>query len=195
MIFNKNTLQQTGQNCERTKRKQGRVNTYKVKEAGTKILIFGKGVKMKSKLIIIVMSFGLLLTGCTESSQSFVNSPEDALKSIEVGNEEREINVYGSYKVSEELELIVFRGVMNDKDIWVADVHKVDGKWVAKGIVQMNGPFKESGDIQTLLLSDEFGHPLNYELGYIKSDVPVTVDLNVFEIEGISDWKIWIKEI
>lgn len=144
---------------------------------------------MKSKLIIIVISFGFFLAGCTESNQNLVNNPEDALKTIEVGNEEREINVYGSHKVNEELVLIVFRGAMNDKDIWVADVHKEDGQWVAKEIVQMNGPFEESSDIQIVIISDEFG----YEVGYIKSEVPVAGDLNIFEIEGISDWKIWIK--
>lgn len=174
---------------------KARADSSKFQEVETKILLFGKDEKMKSKFIMIVLSFGLLLMGCTNSSQSVVNSPEDALKSIESGNEEREIHVYGSYKVSEELELLIFRGVMNDQDIWVADVHKVDGQWVAKGIVQMNGPFKESDDIQTLLLRDEFGLPLDYELGYIKSNVPVPEDLHVFEIEGISDWKIWIKEI
>lgn len=154
------------------------------------ILIIEKGEKMKSKLIIIVISFSFLLAGCTESNQNLVNNPEDALKTIEVGNEEREINVYGSHKVNEELVLIVFRGAMNDKDIWVADVHKEDGRWVAKEIVQMNGPFEESSDIQTVIISDEFG----YEVGYIKSEVPVAGDLNIFEIEGISDWKIWIKQ-
>lgn len=145
---------------------------------------------MKSKLIIIVISFGFLLAGCTESNQKLVKNPEDALKTIEVGNEEREINVYGSHKVNEELVLIVFRGAMNDEDIWVADVHKEDGQWVAKEIVQMNGPFEKNGDVQTVVISDEFG----YEVGYIDSDVPVTGDLNIFEVEGISDWKIWIKQ-
>ncbi len=154
------------------------------------ILIIGKGEKMKSKLIIIVISFVFLLAGCTESNQNLVNNPEYALKTIEVGNDEREINVYGSHKVNEELVLIVFRGAMNDKDIWVADVRKEDGQWVAKEIVQMNGPFEESGDIQTVIISDEFG----YEVGYIKSEVPVAGDLNIFEVEGISDWKIWIKQ-
>jgi len=145
---------------------------------------------MKLKLIIIVILFGFLLAGCTESNQKLVKNPEDALKTIEVGNEEREINVYGSYKVNEELVLIVFRGAMNDEDIWVADVHKEEGQWVAKEIVQMNGPFEKNGDIQTVVISDEFG----YEVGYINSGVPVTGDLNIFEVEGISDWKIWIKQ-
>ncbi|WP_277587147.1 hypothetical protein [Psychrobacillus antarcticus] len=145
---------------------------------------------MKSKLIIIVISFSFLLIGCTESNQNLVNNPEDALKTIEVGNDEREINVYGSHKVNEELVLIVFRGAMNDKDIWVAEVRKEDGQWVAKEIVQMNGPFEDSEDIQTVIISDEFG----YEVGYIKSEVPVAGDLNIFEVEGISDWKIWIKQ-
>ncbi len=154
------------------------------------ILIIGKGEKMKSKLIIIVISFSFLLIGCTESNQNLVNNPEDALKTIEVGNDEREINVYGSHKVNEELVLIVFRGAMNDKDIWVAEVRKEDGQWVAKEIVQMNGPFEDSEDIQTVIISDEFG----YEVGYIKSEVPVAGDLNIFEVEGISDWKIWIKQ-
>ncbi|WP_391115967.1 hypothetical protein [Psychrobacillus sp. L3] len=146
---------------------------------------------MKKKLITVVISFGLLLSGCTEGSPNLDSSPEDALKRIEVGNEEREINVYGSLKVNKELELLVLRGAMNNKDIWVADVHKEDGRWVAKGIVQMNGPFEGSDDIQTVIISEEFG----YEVGYVKSGVPLTEDLNTFEIEGISDWKIWIKKI
>ncbi|MEH7236708.1 hypothetical protein [Bacillus sp. JJ1562] len=145
---------------------------------------------MKSHLIIIVMSFVFFLVGCTESSEDIANNPEDALKTIEVGNEEREIHVYGSHKVNDEFVLIVFRGAMNDKDIWVTDVHKGDGQWTAKEIVQMNGPFEGSGDIQTVITSEEFG----YEVGYIKRNVPVTENVNVFEIEGITDWKIWIKQ-
>lgn len=144
---------------------------------------------MKSKLIIIVLSFSFLLAGCTENNQNLVKNPEDALKTIEVGNEDREINVYGSHKVNEDLVLLVFRGAMNDEDIWVADVHKEDGQWVAKEIVQMNGPFEESGDIQTVIISDEFG----YEVGYIKSGVSANGYLNIFEVEGISDWQIWFK--
>lgn len=145
---------------------------------------------MKSNLIRIMMSLIFLLAGCNESSKEGANLPEDALRMIVVENEEREIHVYGSHKVNEELVLIVFRGAMNDKDIWVADVHKEDGQWVAKGIVQMNGPFEGSGDIQTVIVNDNFG----YEVGYIESDAPVTGDLNVIEIDGIVDWKIWVKQ-
>lgn len=144
---------------------------------------------MKLNLMLIIISFVFLLVGCNESSQPTANYPEDALKGIEIENEDREINVYGSYKVNEELVLIVFRGAMNDEDIWVADVHQEDGQWTAKEIVQMNGPFEESSEIQTVITSEAFG----YEVGYIESNVPVTEDLNVIEIDGIVDWKIWIK--
>lgn len=143
---------------------------------------------MKSKLILIVMSF-FLLAACTEESEDLVKNPEDALKMIELGNEDREIKVYGSHKVNEKLVLIVFKGAMNDEDIWVADVHNKENQWVVKEIVQMNGPVDSSADIQTVIVSDEFG----YEVGYIKSDVSVPEELNVFEIKEISDWRIWIK--
>lgn len=146
--------------------------------------------KMRSNLIILIMSFVFLLVGCIESSQKSANLPEDALRKIEVENEEREINVYGSHKVNEELVLIVFRGVMNNEDIWVADVHKEDGQWIAKEIVQMNGPFEGNGEIQTLIINDDFG----YEVGYIESTVPINENLTVIEIDEIVDWKIWIKQ-
>lgn len=149
---------------------------------------------MKSNLMLLIISFGFLLAGCNESgpevSQETANYPEDALKAIEIGNEEREINVYGSHKVNEDLVLIVFRGAMNDKDIWVVDVHKEEGQWTAKEIVQINGPSDENGEIQTVITNDDFG----YEVGYIKSNVPVTEDLNIIEIDEIRDWKIWIKQ-
>lgn len=135
------------------------------------------------------MSFVFLLAACTEESEDLVKSPEDALKMIEQGNEDREIKVYGSHKVNEKLVLIVFKGAMNDKDIWIADVHKEGNKWGVKKIVQMNGPIDSSSDIQTVIVSDESG----YEVGYIKNNVPVPEELNVFEIKDISDWEIWIK--
>jgi hypothetical protein len=145
---------------------------------------------MKLKLMIVIISFVFLLLGCNESSQETANYPVDALKAIEIENVEREINVYGSHYVNEELVLIVFRGAMNDEDIWVADVHKEDGQWTAKEIVQMNGPFEENGEIQTIITNDDFG----YEVGYIESNVSVTENLNIIEIDGIADWKIWIKQ-
>lgn len=142
---------------------------------------------MKSNLILIIL-FVFLLLGCNEGSQETASVPEDALKLIELGND-REIEVYGSHKVNEELVLIVFRGVMNDEDIWVADVHKKDGQWIAKEIVQMNGPFEGNDEMQTLIINDDFG----YEMGYIASDVPPTENLTVIEVDGIMDWKVWIK--
>lgn len=149
---------------------------------------------MKINLMLIIILFVFLLAGCKESSpevsQETAKYPEDALKAIEIENEEREINVYGSHKVNEELVLIVFRGAMNDEDIWVADVHKEEGQWTAKEIVQMDGPFEENGEIQTVITNDDFG----YEVGYIENNVPVTEDLNIIEIDEIGDWKIWIKQ-
>ncbi|SOC41573.1 hypothetical protein [Ureibacillus acetophenoni] len=145
---------------------------------------------MKSNLMLIILSLLFLLVGCNEISKETAHYPEDALKNIEVGNKEREIIIYGSHKVNEDLVLFVFRGVMNDKDVWIADVHKDDGQWVAKEIVQMNGPFKGKGNIQTVVTNDEFG----YEVGYIESNNSETDDLNIIEIEGIEDWKIWIKK-
>ena len=144
---------------------------------------------MKSTLILITLSLVFLLVGCDEISKDAANYPEDALKTIEDGNEERKIIVYGSHKVNEELVLYVFRGVMNDKDIWVADIRKDGGLWKVKEITQMNGPFEGNGDTQTIITNDDFG----YEVGYIGNNVPVTDGLNVIEIEGIEEWKIWIN--
>jgi hypothetical protein len=147
---------------------------------------------MKSNLMLIVLTVVVSLVGCNEISKESAHYPEEALKNIEVGNSERDISVYGSHEVNEELVLFVFRGVMNDKDVWVADVHKEDGQWVAKEIVQMNGPFEGKGTIQTVVSNEEFG----YEVGYIKSNNSDTadLDLNIIEIEGIVDWKIWVKQ-
>lgn len=69
-------------------------------------------------------------------------------------------------------------------------VHKENGQWVTKEIVQTNGPFKGKGNIQTVVTNDKFG----YEVGYIESNNLDTDDLNIIEIEGIVDWKIWIKQ-
>ncbi|WP_047980515.1 hypothetical protein [Ornithinibacillus contaminans] len=145
---------------------------------------------MKSTVHLIILSFFILLVGCDEINDETANNPEDALKAIEVGNKEREIIVYGSHKVNEALVLFVFRGVMNDKDIWVADIHKEDGQWKANGIVQMNGPFEGMGETQTVISNNEFG----YEVGYMDGNVPVDDSLHVIEIEEIDDWKIWIKQ-
>lgn len=144
---------------------------------------------MKLNLMLVIISCVFLIVGCNEGSQETANYPEDALKVIEMENKEREINVYGSHEVNEELVLIVFRGAMNDKDIWVADVHKEDSQWTAKEIVQMNGPFVGNGEIQTVITNDDFG----YEVGYIKSNVSVNENLNIIEIDEMADWKIWIK--
>lgn len=145
---------------------------------------------MKSNLIVITLSMVFLLVGCDEVNKDSANNPEDALKTMEEGYEEEEIIVYGSHKVNDELVLYVFKGHMNDKDIWVADVRKDRDKWKAKEVFQMNGPFEDNGDIQTVITNDDFG----YEIGYIESHVPVTDDLNVIEIEGNEEWKIWIKQ-
>ena len=92
--------------------------------------------------------------------------------------------------MNEELVLYVFRGIMNDKDIWVADIRKAEGQWKVKEITQMNGPFEGNGDTQTIITNEDFG----YEVGYIENNIPVTNDLNIIEIEGIEEWKIWIKQ-
>ena len=146
---------------------------------------------MKSNLILVILSLAFLLVGCDEISKDAANYPEDALKTIEDGNKERKIIVYGSHKVNEELALYVFRGIMNDKDIWVADIRKTEGQWKVKEITQMNGQFEGNGDTQTIIPNEDFG----YEVGYIENNVPVTSDLNIIEIEGIEEWKIWIKQL
>lgn len=145
---------------------------------------------MKKSLVLVIVSIVFLLFGCKESRQGPANSPEDALRMIETENAEREINVYATHKVNEDLVLIVFRGVMNDEDIWLADVHNEDGEWKAKESVQMNGPFEGNGEIQTIIINEDFG----YEVGYIDSNVPIPENLNVVEIDKVEDWKIWIKQ-
>lgn len=142
---------------------------------------------MKWKWIVIFISLGLLLAGCTEGGKKLGDTPEDALNKME--KDDREIHVYGSHKVNKEIVLLVFRGFMNDKDILVADVRKKDERWEVKELFQMNGPLDDRVDIETAFTLDEFG----YEMGYIKSDVPVPDNVKVFDIEGISDWRIWIK--
>ncbi len=144
---------------------------------------------MKSFLIIITFSLVSLLVGCDGIGKDVANSPEDALKTIEEGYEERMIIVYGSHKVNEEAVLYVFRGVMNDKDIWVADIRNDSGEWEVKEIFQMNGPFEGNVDNQTIITNYDVG----YEVGYIESDVVVTDDINIIEIDGIEEWKIWIR--
>ena len=143
------------------------------------------GIKMK-KLMVIFLSCSLLLAGCT-GSNSLGDTPEDALHKIE--KDDREIHVYGSHKVNDELMLLVFRGVMNDKDILVGDVRKKGEQWEANELFQMNGPLDDQVDMETTFTLDELG----YEMGYIKSGVAVPDVVDVFEIEGISDWRIWIK--
>lgn len=145
---------------------------------------------MKSNFILIIISLIFLLVSCDEISKETAYYPEDALKMIEIENKEREIIEYGSHKVNDELVLIVFRGAMNDEDIWIADIRKDDGKWKAKEIVQMNGPFEGKADNQIIITNDEFG----YEVGYMESNVEVTENLNIIEIEEIEDWIIWIKQ-
>jgi hypothetical protein len=145
---------------------------------------------MKSNVILAMLLLFFLLAGCDEISIDAASSPEDALKTIETGNKEREITVYGSHQVNEALVLIVFQGVMNNKDIWVADVRKANGQWKAEEVVQMNGPFEGKGDTQTIITNEEFG----YEIGYIDSDVPEADKGSVIEVDGVEEWKIWIKE-
>ncbi|QFT90765.1 hypothetical protein FIU87_19145 [Bacillus sp. THAF10] len=146
---------------------------------------------MKPHLVLVILlSFVFLLVGCDEVSKKTVYLPEDALKTIEAENVDREITVYGSHKVNEELFLFVFRGVMNDKDVWVAEIQKNNGQWEAKEVVQMNGPFEGMSDTQTVITNDDYG----YEVGYMESNIPVTDNLKVIEIEGIEEWKIWIKQ-
>ena len=78
---------------------------------------------------------------------------------------------------------------MNDKDIWLADIRKENGKWKAKGITLLNGSFEGQGGIQTVTANRENG----YEAGYIESDVPVPDGLYMIGNEEIEAWKIWIK--
>ena len=147
--------------------------------------------KMKKSLFLIAALFVFLLAGCSEGNQTIGDTPEDALKQIEQENEPRDVKVYGSHEVNDDLVLMIFRGVMNDEDIWVADVHKLDaGQWKVESVIQMNGPFESDFEIQTV----EKNVAYDYEFGYINSNASITGDFETFEIEGISDWKIWIKD-
>ena len=87
---------------------------------------------MKRLMLFMALSMVLVQAGCDEAGKEAANKPADALNMIEDGNERRDIIVHGSYKVHEKLFLYVFRGVMNDKDIWLADIRKENGKWKAK---------------------------------------------------------------
>ncbi|BCB02568.1 hypothetical protein [Bacillus sp. KH172YL63] len=143
---------------------------------------------MKLNMIVLMLSLVFLLSACNGSDDPEGSpSPEEALKKI--GNEERNMTVYGTYKVNDDLVLFVFRGAMNEKDIWIADVHREDGRWTAQGIVQMNGPIEGNGDRQTVIVNEEDG----YEAGYITSAASDTEDLKMIDIDGVGDWKIWFK--
>ncbi|MFC0470125.1 hypothetical protein ACFFHM_06205 [Halalkalibacter kiskunsagensis] len=144
---------------------------------------------MKLNLILVAFLFIFLLIGCNGDNPETINSPEDALKMIEEVGKEREIHVYGSYEVNDDLVLIVFKGAMNDNDIWIADVHNQDGQWSAQEIVLMSGPFEGQGNIQTIIRNDEYG----YEVGYMESSVTVIESASVIKIDESIDWKIWIR--
>ncbi|GLB57525.1 MULTISPECIES: hypothetical protein [Sporosarcina] len=77
--------------------------------------------------------------------------------------------------------------MMNDQDIWVAEVHEEDGQWAIRETFQMNGPFEDAEDVETVFVNEEPG----YEMGYIQDGIPVPDDAEVFEFEGVFDWKIW----
>lgn len=146
---------------------------------------------MKAKVYLLILSTFILLVGCDAISKEIADNPEDALRALEAESKEREIIVYGFHQVNEALVLFVFRGVMNDQDIWVADIHKSDGEWKVKEIVQMNGLFADMSETQTVISNDDLG----YEVGYMDSNVPVDDSFHIIDIEGIDDWKIWIKEL
>lgn len=143
---------------------------------------------MKSLLKIFILTIVCLLISCDDNVQMLADQPEEVLKLIEVENEERTMTIYGAHHVNDELALIVFKGVMNDQDVWLADVHKVSDQWKVIELVQLSGPFAGEGDRQTVVINDELG----YEVGYMTNDVLASDRLKIIEVTH-QDWKVWIK--
>ncbi|CAH2716193.1 hypothetical protein BACCIP111895_03377 [Neobacillus rhizosphaerae] len=144
---------------------------------------------MKSRFIVILL-FVFLLGGYISASKDSKNTPEDALYDLK--EENRNVHFYGSTQVNKSLVLMVFKGYMNDKDIWVADIQNQKGHWKVEKIIKMDQSLYELSETHSIHKDDEIG----YELGYLKgdsTDIEKEANTTVIPLEDESDWKVWIK--
>jgi PhoPQ-activated pathogenicity-related protein len=156
----------------------------------------GRGGTPMNVKRFLVITIALLLIGCTNTNESkedpvgekTADTPEEAVEII--SDKEKTFTIYGTYQANDHLALVVFKGYMNKRDIWVAQVTKENDQWITENLVLMEEP--KSGQKQTIYSDSDLG----YEVGYLKgdsSDFEAEENTKVINLEADSQWKIWLK--
>ncbi|WP_456274577.1 hypothetical protein [Bacillus sp. AK031] len=131
------------------------------------------------------------LAGCCEDKAESPNhmsflSREEALLDV-LKDEERDMNVYGSYQLKNGSVLTVFKGLMNDQDIWMADIGKENERWKVDHLDLLRGSGEVNQGNGLIYTNDETG----YEVGVLSGKNPVS---SVKIIEAGND-TYWIKDL
>jgi hypothetical protein len=149
---------------------------------------------MRGRGFLLIAVF-LLLAGCNfdkkeeeAAAQYSAETPEEVMKLVEE-DEKRDFTIFGTHQVDDRLAFVVFKGFMNEKDIWIAEIEKENGQWITKKFVLMEFPQDHEQPI-TYTDSDT-----GYEAGYINDSTELDTKENtkVINLDDDSEWKIWLK--
>lgn len=149
---------------------------------------------MRSYSVLIIFLCSVFLIGCSEGKAESAVTPEKALEFIEKSDEPREYHVYDSYQVNDDLVLILFKGHMNDQDIWLAESKRENGHWKIDDVIMINNYLDKDEAHYTIHENEELG----YEVGYIKGDtteIKNEDNIKLIDLGKDEEWDVWIKSI
>lgn len=140
---------------------------------------------------MLVLLIAISLAGCIQWEEDGENSP---VKAIDEYDKFKDVKIYGSHQVANDLTLVVLEGTYTQKGIWVAEVHFIekDNRWKVNNITHLMEPNENWSPFEIMLESDE-----GYRVGFLKSDSKnkeiEKVD-KVINIESYDNWKVWIQK-
>ncbi|MCT8136967.1 hypothetical protein H1D32_03975 [Anaerobacillus sp. CMMVII] len=135
----------------------------------------------------ILFIFTLILTvGCQANNDSSSSTPAEALERLNLNEGYAEVKeIYETIEIDEGRVISVYKGMMNNiEDIFVANIEKMDGKWLVTDATNIGMPTADK-------LNQSSGTE-KFEAGYTDEKSKLNEEIKIIQLSD-SNYKIWIE--
>jgi hypothetical protein len=152
-------------------------------------------IAMKIKRFAAACIVFLGLWSCSEDKVDSPNpkaffTPEEALLNV-LKDEERDLIIMGSSQLRNGSVLTVFKGYMNDQDIWMADISHINDLWKVDHLDLLKGLGAADEEKGLIYTNEKTG----YEVGFLtagNSDIHTKENMKMIDT---GEGSFWIKDL
>ncbi|KHF40513.1 hypothetical protein [Halalkalibacter okhensis] len=136
--------------------------------------------------ILFIFTLTFLTVGCQVNNDSSSNTPAEALEIIHLDESYAEVKeIHETIEVDEGRVISVYKGMINNvEEIFVANIVKMDGKWLVTDATNIGMPSAEN-------LNQASGTE-KFEAGYIDEKSVLNEEIKIIELND-SSYRIWIE--